>query len=73
MKEQKKHITEGEFRVRVNFNPGGNEEVEDLKRQAARLIDMIYCAGKEARCRELAMNAFEEGAMWAVKSLTLDN
>ena len=68
-----KDLTEGERRVRLSFNPGGNKEVDELKRKAAQLIDLIYCAGKESRCTELAMNAFEEDAMWAVKSLTADD
>ena len=72
MKDQKT-LTEGERRVRLGFNPGGNDEVADLKKKSAQLIDLIYCAGKDPRCSALAMTAFEEGAMWAVKSLTADD
>ena len=59
--------------MRLSFNPGGIQEVAEVKQKAAQLIDMIYCAGKDARCSKLAMTAFEEGAMWAVKSLTADD
>ena len=66
-------ITEGERRVCLSFNPGGNDEVAEVKQKAAQLIDLVYCAGKDARCSSLAMTAFEEGAMWAEKSLTADD
>ena len=34
-------MTNGEWRVGVNFNPSGNDNVDNIKRAAADLIDMI--------------------------------
>lgn len=62
-------------RVRHQFNPGGNPLVEQIKQDAAHLID--FCnkhrdgkGSEEARLWSLAMTAIEEGAMWAVKAAT---
>lgn len=66
-------ITEGDRRMRLSFNPDGDDTVADVKQQSARLIDLIYCAGKDPRLTSLAMTSFEEGAMWAVKSLTSED
>ncbi|MET4696959.1 hypothetical protein V5J34_004925 [Endozoicomonas sp. NE35] len=62
--------TEGEYRVGVSFNPGGNADVDLIKRLAASLIDAVGAAGKDHRCTAIAQTAIEEGAMWAVKSVT---
>ncbi len=63
-------LSEGQFRVGIHFNPGNNEKVHKIKALASELIDLVDWYGKEDRCTELAMTAFEEGAMWAVKSVT---
>jgi len=34
-------MTKGEYRVGVDFNPGGSATVHDLKETAAALIDMV--------------------------------
>lgn len=34
-------MTKGEYRVGISFNPGGNEQVNKIKRAAADLIDLI--------------------------------
>lgn len=74
--------TRGESRVRSSFNPSGHTQVDEIKTLAAEMID--YCdrslktvnitnsigAAEEARLWALAMTAFEEGAMWAVKAAT---
>lgn len=68
--------TEGEYRVGVNFNPSGDSLVNDIKRKAAELIDIMSGLqgrsdnGEAKRCAALAMTAFEDGAMWAVKAVT---
>ena len=62
--------TEGEYRVGISFNPGGNEKVTEIKRLAAKLIDYVADHGQDARCTSLAQTALEEAAMWAVKSVT---
>ena len=63
-------MTEGEYRVGINFNPSGDQTVDAIKRKAAELIDLIGDSGKDERCTALAQTAFEDGAMWAVKSVT---
>jgi hypothetical protein len=72
-----KPLSVGEHRVGVNFNPSGKPEVDEVKRLAARLIDMInefdgsYPADAgRSRLKALAMTNIEQGAMWAVKALT---
>ena len=64
--------TEGQRRVRLSFNPDDNKDVNHIKCKTAELIDFIYCTGNDPRCSALAMTAFEEAAMWAVKSLTAE-
>lgn len=66
----KEKLSEGQYRVGVNFNPSNNTKVYEIKELASELIDLIHCYGKDDRCTALAMTAFEEGAMWAVKSVT---
>jgi len=70
-------MTLGEARVRVTFNPSGDSEVEEIKLLTAALIDRCAdrrgngMASEEARLWSLAMTAYEEAAMWAVKALTI--
>lgn len=68
-------LTEGEYRVGITFNPGGNPLVDGIKAKAAELIDLMANLKTEgnvaaARCAALAMTQFEDGAMWAVKAVT---
>lgn len=65
----------GQDRVRVNFNPSGDSEVDEIKRQTAVLIDMCETFREDgfpeqSRCAALAQTAYEEAAMWAVKAAT---
>lgn len=68
----------GASRVRESFNPSGNDMVDKIKRYTADLIDLcqegksskIYGDGEDARLWALAMTAYEEAAMWAVKAAT---
>ncbi len=62
--------TEGQYRVGVDFNPSANPAVDQIKAKAAELIDLVGHHSKDDRCGELAANALEDGAMWAVKSVT---
>ncbi len=63
-------MSTGEDRVRVNFNVDGDSAVDKVKQETAHLIDGIELHGKDRRLTALAMTAYEEAAMWAVKSLT---
>lgn len=71
----------GEDRVRIKFNPEDRELVSQLKQKTAELIDMCDKAadvsgqnpelrGEIHRLWSLAMTAYEEAAMWAVKAAT---
>jgi hypothetical protein len=64
-------MTLGEQRVRVSFNPSGDNIVDKIKRLSADLIDL--CEGlkdNDPRLAALAQTAYEEAAMWAVKAAT---
>lgn len=78
-------MTKGEYLVGINFNPGKNDDVADIKRRAADLIDRIDAlpqnaapetpvqkeyAGQLGRLKALAITAVEQAAMWAVKAAT---
>lgn len=75
-----RQLTFGEYRVGINFNPGGHETVSEIKRRAADLIDFIEtipAAGQSAeqarevgRLKALAETHIEDAAMWAVKAAT---
>lgn len=61
----------GEDRVRTKFNPSQTSGVDVIKQKTAELINL--CDGlktKDARLASLAMTAYEEAAMWAVKAAT---
>jgi hypothetical protein len=71
--------TIGEKRVRVQFNPAANGDVDIIKQRSAELINLcdhlkgdgssaIY--GEKVRLISLAQTAYEEAAMWAVKAAT---
>lgn len=62
--------SEGEYRVGVSFNISRDSAVDEVKMKAAELIDLVADKGKCPRCTAVAQNAFEEAAMWAVKSIT---
>jgi hypothetical protein len=68
-------MTDGEYRVGVTFNPSASPAVDDIKRRAADLIDLLSpIAGDRnhpgARCASIAMTEIESAAMWAVKAVT---
>ncbi|MBZ9986072.1 hypothetical protein LB572_03060 [Mesorhizobium sp. BH1-1-5] len=68
-------LTEGEYRVGINFNPSGNAAVDLVKAKAAELIDILapIAANRDhpgARCAAVAMTEIESAAMWAVKAVT---
>lgn len=67
-------MTLGEYRVGINFNPSKDSMVDQIKRAAADLIDLIDTIdqpdGEVNRLRALAMTHVEDAAMWAVKATT---
>lgn len=65
--------TIGEIRVRTDFNVTKNDIVTQIKNKSAELIDLMETLkidGYDARTASLAQTAYEEAAMWAVKSAT---
>lgn len=74
--------TLGEQRMRVEFNPSQNSEVDYIKQLTANLIDLLEKAktvGDDVRISSqtektsllnIAQRKYEEAAMWAVKALT---
>lgn len=78
---RERRFTLGEYRVGINFNPGGNPLVDDIKRRAADFIDLIdnmilpgtydsASAGEVRRLQAHAMTLVEDAAMNAVKAAT---
>jgi hypothetical protein len=67
-------MTIGEDRVRLSFNPSGNELVDEIKKLTAALIDLCHqeLKDKEPRLAALAITTYEEAAMWAVKGATAE-
>lgn len=68
----------GAARVRETFNPTGNELVNKFKRYTADLIDLCHEGADKTddpeigRLFSLAMTAYEDAAMWAVKAVTAE-
>lgn len=68
--------TKGEYRVGIDFNPGGNPQVNSIKRKSADLIDELEAIALESangevkRLVALAQTDIESAAMWGVKAAT---
>jgi len=63
--------TIGEIRVRTSFNVENNSDVDQIKQKSAELINLVdSLKEKDPRLAALAMTAYEEAAMWAVKVAT---
>lgn len=76
------YMTEGEKRIRVDFNVGQSSKVYEIKKKSAELIDLVdqlnpkltredFDLGEFRRLISLAKTAYEEASMWAVKAETL--
>lgn len=72
-------MTYGEKAVGLSFNPGGNPDVEMLKRKFAEIIDVMDelrrtagAAGDSemARLASVAITEAQGAQMWAVKAVT---
>lgn len=68
--------TFGEKAVGLSFNPGGNEKVEQIKREFAAVIDTLNAArevagpGEAGRMLSIAITEAQTAQMWAVKAVT---
>lgn len=70
-----KTLSEGAYRVGIDFNPSGDVQVLKIKSAAADLINMLEPISADrnhpgARCASIAMTELESAAMWAVKAVT---
>lgn len=72
-------LTKGQYRVGVTFNPSQSTIVDQIKAQAAALIDLIDSipsdrdtedGNERGRLKALAQTDIEGAAMWAVKAAT---
>lgn len=64
-------MSKGTDLVRLSFNPNANADVEEFKQATADLIDLAEKhRDKDPRLSALAITAYEEAAMWAVKLVT---
>jgi hypothetical protein len=67
-------MTQGEYRVGINFNPSADDMVGRIRRAAADLIDLIETIPADTperpRLKALAQTDIESAAMWAVKAAT---
>jgi hypothetical protein len=74
--EEQPTKTNGEIRVRTEFNPSLNGSVDQIKQKSAELINIVDCLATDSgrseknRLINLAMTSYEEAAMWAVKAAT---
>lgn len=75
----KNELTFGERACGVSFNPGGNVDVESIKRQFAGIVDDLndrrLKAGlldqkETARMLSIAITEAQTAQMWAVKAVT---
>lgn len=66
--------TTGEQRVRTSFNVAEGEtrnHIDEIKVKSAELINLVESLkDKDPRLAALAMTAYEEAALWAVKLAT---
>jgi hypothetical protein len=76
-----RELSLGEMRVGINFNPGGNPNVNSLKQKAADFIDTCEglrnrantnpeLGGEINRLISIAQTNMETAAMYAVKAAT---
>lgn len=77
--KETQELTIGEKRVRSAFNPSGVGNVNCIKNDTAKLINVCEemkpkqgepVDGEKMRLIALAQTAYEEAAMWAVKAAT---
>ena len=75
--ETARELTFGEKAVGLNFNPGGDEKVNKVKKLYAEIIDLLSdgnldngASGLADRIKGRAINEAMAAQMWAVKAIT---
>jgi hypothetical protein len=70
------NLTFGEKACGVTFNPGGNPDVDAIKRHYAELVDGLHARRENAtnpevkRMLSVAITEAQTSQMWAVKAVT---
>lgn len=68
---QEKELTFGEKTVRSQFNPSNVGNVNFFKDETAKILNVIdENRGLDPRLAAIAITAYEEACMWAVKLAT---
>jgi len=68
----------GEDAVGLSFNPSGNTEVYECKRQFADIIDTLHRLRERSnsqdvqRAASVAITEAQTAQMWAVKAITME-
>lgn len=77
MNQPMREPTFGEKACGVSFNPGGNPDVDAIKRKFADLIDDLHerrlaagMVGEKGRMLSIAITEAQTAQMWAVKAVT---
>jgi len=71
--------TFGEKACGVSFNPGGNPDVDQIKRAFAAIVDDLHQRfraaenGEVKRMLSIAITEAQTAQMWAVKAVTWSN
>jgi hypothetical protein len=74
-----KQLTYGEMACGVSFNPGGNHDVDSIKRAFAAIVDdlndrrqkaNLFDQKETARMLSIAITEAQTAQMWAVKAVT---
>lgn len=72
-----RELTFGEKACGVSFNPGGNADVDAIKRQFAALVDDLHqrrlaggAVNEQGRMLSIAITELQTAQMWAVKAVT---
>jgi len=67
----KEYNSEGERRVRIHFNVGGDSIVDAIKQKTAELINLsLSLKDKDPRAAAEAATCYETAGMYAVKAAT---
>jgi hypothetical protein len=79
MEQVMREPTFGEKACGVSFNPGGNADVDQIKRAFAEIVDDLNVRRSEAhdnmqvekvRMLSIAITELQTAQMWAVKAVT---
>jgi hypothetical protein len=72
-----RELTFGEKAVGLSFNPSNNAEVDQIKREFAKIIDTLHLRRSsadtipdQARMLSIAITEAQTAQMWAVKAVT---